>query len=75
MIPDIKETLYTTDMSENARYAFVFTTGLANRYGAGIGGPVEESLADKPIGSTSRRALGRCEKHVLLIRIPEKDGN
>ncbi len=31
------------------------------------------TLADKLIGSTSRRVLRRCEKPVLLVRIPEKD--
>ena len=36
MIPEIKKILYTTDMSENARYAFAYATSLANRYGAGI---------------------------------------
>ncbi|MBW1784051.1 MAG: universal stress protein [Deltaproteobacteria bacterium] len=31
------------------------------------------TLTDKLIGSTSRRVLRRCEKPVLLVRIPEKD--
>jgi nucleotide-binding universal stress UspA family protein len=164
MIPDIKKVLYTTDMSDNARYAFGYAMSLANRYGAGIttlhvvedasafresmvssilgeakwkellksnedkivatiregietfcenvkadfpacpfvlddiivriGNPVEEimdqidktgadlivmgahgqgTLADKLIGSTSRRVLRRCEKPVLLVRMPEKN--
>ncbi len=164
MIPDIKKILYTTDMSENARYAFQYATSLADRYGASItilhvvedastfresmmitilgetkwkellksnegqivasiregiemfcndaksdlptcpfviddiivkiGNPVEEilrqvdklhvdlvvmgahgrgTLAEKLIGSTSRRVLRRCEKPVLLVRIPEKN--
>lgn len=161
MIPDIKKILYTTDMSENARYAFGYAMSLANRYEAGIttihvvedtssfrnsmvntilgearwkellksnegkivaaireeietfcerakadspacpfmlddivvrlGNPVQEimdqidrsgadlivmgahgqgTLADKLIGSTSRRVLRRCEKPVLLVRMP-----
>ena len=36
MIPEIKKILYTTDLSENARYAFSYAASLANRYGAGI---------------------------------------
>ncbi len=36
MIPEIKSILYTTDLSENARYAFSYAASLANRYGAGI---------------------------------------
>ena len=35
-IPEIKKILYTTDLSENARYAFGYAMSLANRYGAGI---------------------------------------
>ena len=164
MTPEIKKILYSTDLSENARYAFGYAASLANRYGAGIillhviedrssysdnmilnilgeekwrqlrksneqevfdtikkrlenfceevskqlptcpfivdgilvktGNPVEEilnqvsktesdlvvmgahgrgMLADKLIGSTSRRVLRRCEKPVLLVRIPEGD--
>ncbi len=36
MIPEIKNILYTTDLSENARYAFSYAASLANRYDAGI---------------------------------------
>jgi len=163
MLPDIKKILYTTDMSDNARYAFGYATSLANRYGAGIsvlhvvedassfrdsmvssvlgegkwkellksnedkiiaairegiekfcedtkaelpacpfivddiavkiGNPVElilthikktqsdlvvmgahghGTLADKLIGSTSRRVLRRCQQPILLVRIPEE---
>ena len=36
MIPEIKKILYTTDLSENARYAFGYAASLANRYDAGI---------------------------------------
>jgi len=44
MIPDIKKILYTTDLSENARHAFGYAVGLANRYNAGI--TVMHVLAD-----------------------------
>jgi nucleotide-binding universal stress UspA family protein len=33
---DIKRLLYTTDLSENARYAFAYAVSLANLYGASI---------------------------------------
>ncbi len=36
MIPEIKNILYATDLSENARYAFGYAVSLANRYDAGI---------------------------------------
>jgi nucleotide-binding universal stress UspA family protein len=36
MIPEIKKILYTTDLSDNARYAFGYAASIANRYGAGI---------------------------------------
>jgi len=36
MIPEIKKILYTTDLSQNARYAFGYAASLANRYDAGI---------------------------------------
>ena len=36
MIPEIKKILYTTDLSENARYAFEYAMSLANRYEAGL---------------------------------------
>ena len=36
MIPEIKKILYPTDLSENARYAFGYAVGLANRYDAKI---------------------------------------
>lgn len=36
MIPEIKKILYTTDLSENARYAFGYAASMANQYGAKI---------------------------------------
>ena len=35
-IPEIKKILYTTDLSKNARHAFVYAASMAHRYGAGI---------------------------------------
>ena len=36
MIPEIKKVLYPTDLSENARYAFGYAVGIANRHDAMI---------------------------------------
>jgi len=36
MIPEIKRILYATDLSQNARYAFGYAAGIANRFGARI---------------------------------------
>jgi nucleotide-binding universal stress UspA family protein len=36
MIPNIKRILYTTDLSQNARYAFGYAASVAHRYGATI---------------------------------------
>jgi len=36
MIPDIKRILYSTDLSENARYAFGYAVSIANRHDARI---------------------------------------
>ena len=34
IIPDIKKILYSTDLSENARYCFGYAASLAHRYDA-----------------------------------------
>lgn len=56
-IPEIKKILYTTDLSEHARYAFSYAMSLANQYGAGItilhvleSSPSSESLVTNVIG-------------------------
>ena len=36
MFPDIKNILYATDLSENARYALEYASTIANRFGAAI---------------------------------------
>jgi len=36
MIPQIKKILYTTDLSKNSSYAFLFATDMANRHDATI---------------------------------------
>jgi len=36
VVPEIKNILYATDLSENARYAFTYASAIANRFGAEI---------------------------------------
>jgi len=74
MIPEIKKILYTTDLSQNARYAFGYAASLANRYDAGITifhvlediSPTADSLAINIIGKEKWQELrGKNEKAVL----------
>ncbi len=74
MIPEIKKILYTTDLSENARYAFSYAASLANRYDAGITilhvlediSPTANSMVINIIGEKKWAELrGRNEKEVL----------
>lgn len=74
MIPEIKNILYTTDLSENARYAFSYPASLANRYDAGITilhvlediSPTADSLVVSIIGKEKWNELrGNNEKEVL----------
>ena len=74
MIPKIKKILYTTDLSENARYAFGYAVSLANRYDAGVTifhvlediSPTADSLVINIIGKDKWSELrSRNEKEVL----------
>ena len=74
MIPEIKKILYTTDLSENARYAFGYAASLANRYDAGVTifhvlediSPTTDSLVINIIGEDKWKELrGRNEKEVI----------
>lgn len=74
MIPEIKKILYTSDLSENARYAFSYAASLANRYDAGITilhvlediSPTADSLVVSIIGKEKWNELrGNNEKEVL----------
>ena len=74
IIPEIKKILYTTDLSENARYAAGYVAGIANRYGAGITllhaleqlTPYRESLVVNMIGETRwNEIMKRNEAEVL----------
>ena len=58
MVPEIKKILFSTDLSENANYAFGYAASIANRFGAGItllhvldhGSPYRESLLINVLG-------------------------
>ena len=74
MIPQIKKILYTTDLSQNARYAFGYAASLANRYDAGITifhvledlSPSGDSLVINMIGKEKWDEIrSRNEKKVL----------
>jgi len=74
MIPEIKKILYTTDLSENAHYAFSYAASLANRYDAGITimhvlediSPTTDTLVVGIIGREKWDELrGNNEKEVL----------
>ena len=74
MIPEIKKILYTTDLSENARYAFGYAASLANRYDAGVTilhvlediSPTSNSLVTNIIGKDRWEELrGQNEKEVI----------
>lgn len=74
MIPEIKKILFTTDLSENARYAFSYAASLANRYDAGITimhvlediSPTTDNLVVSIIGQEKWDELrGSNEKEVI----------
>ena len=79
MIPEIKKILYTTDMSENARYAFAYATSLANRYGASITllHVVEEasefwgSMVSSILGETKWKELLKNNEGKIIASIRE----
>ena len=80
MIPDIKKILYTTDMSENARYAFEYAVSFGNRYGAGITllhviedmSPYRDSLMMNILGEEKWKGLMETNKEKIIQDL--KDG-
>ena len=79
MIPEIKKILYTTDLSENARYAFGYAASLANRYGAGItiihvleDSPNSDSLVINMIGEERWKELRETSKQKVVETIKER---
>ena len=80
MIPEIKKILYTTDLSENARYAFSYAASLANRYGAGITilhvledvSDYQDSLVINIIGDEKWNELRKNKGQVVLDTIKKR---
>lgn len=79
-IPEIKKILYTTDLSENARYAFSYAMSLANRYGAGITilhvledvSPFADSLVMNIVGEKKWKELRDSGEQKVLDTIKER---
>jgi nucleotide-binding universal stress UspA family protein len=77
MIPDIKKILHTTDMSENARYAFGYAMSLANRYRAGIAtlymvedaSAFRESMLVGMVGESKWKELLTSDEEKILAAI------
>ncbi|MBW1798580.1 MAG: universal stress protein [Deltaproteobacteria bacterium] len=79
MIPEIKKILYTTDLSENARYAFGYAASLANRYGAGItilhvleDSPNSDSLVINMIGEERWKELRETSEQKVIETLKER---
>lgn len=74
MIPEFTKILYTTDLSENARHAFGYAVGLANRYNAGVTvlhvledlSPSGDSLVVNMIGETKWSEIRRQNEKAVL---------
>jgi nucleotide-binding universal stress UspA family protein len=74
MIPEFTKILYTTDLSENARHAFGYAAGIANRYNAGITvlhvledmSPSADSLVINMIGQKKWSELRRKNEQEVL---------
>jgi nucleotide-binding universal stress UspA family protein len=78
-IPEIKKILYTTDLSENARYAFSYAMSLANQYGAGItilhvleSSPSSESLVTNVIGKERWNELRKDNEQEVVNTIKQR---
>lgn len=79
MIPEIKKILYTTDLSENARYAFGYAVSIANRYGAGItllhvleDSPSADSLVINMIGEQRWKELRNTNEQKIVETLRER---
>jgi len=79
-IPKINKILYTTDLSQNARYAFGYAMSLANRYGAGITilhvledvSPFADSLVMNIIGEEKWKELRKTDEQSVIDTIKER---
>jgi len=82
MIPEITKILYTTDLSENAKYAFGYAMSLANRYGATITilhvlhvSPTSYSLVTGIIGEQEWDELRQSKEQDVLDEIKDRIEN
>ena len=82
MIPEINKILYTTDLSENAKYAFGYAMSLANRYGAAITilyvlhvSPTSYSLVTGIIGEEEWDKLRQNKEQGVLDTIKDRIKN
>ena len=80
MIPEIKKILYTTDLSENARFAFSYAVTLANKFDAGITvlhtmedlSPSGDSLVKSVIGEDKWQELRTQNERSILDSIQSR---
>ena len=80
MIPEIKKILYTTDLSENARFAFSYAVTLANKFDAGITvlhtmedlSPSGDSLVKSVIGEEKWQELRKQNERNILDSIQSR---
>ena len=80
LIPDIKKILYSTDLSQNARYAFGYAASLANLYGAGITilhvqedtSPYSDSLVMNILGEDKWKELRETNSQKVAETIKER---
>lgn len=74
IIPEFTKVLYTTDLSPNARHAFGYAAGLANRYNAGVTvlhviedlSPTADSLVINIIGETKWNEIRHKNENEVL---------
>jgi nucleotide-binding universal stress UspA family protein len=77
MIPEIKKILYSTDLSENSKFAFSYAASLANRYDAAItilhvlkdAKPTAESLVTNVLGAERWKELLDRSKTELMEKL------
>ena len=80
MIPEIKNILYTTDLSENAQFAFSYAVTLANKFDAGITvmhimedlSPSGDSLVKSVIGEEKWQELRTQNERNILDSIQSR---
>ena len=74
LIPEFAKILYTTDLSKNARHAFGYAAGLANRYNAGLTvlhvleelSPTTDSLVMNIIGEQKWNDIRQANEKEIL---------